>query len=232
MNIHRVDTERFKRLLLSDENETSLANFFVGKGPFVAFIGSIVMWFLDSVQVLIVSLAIFIVFHLFIVSPHTIEGPSMEPNFCRGDVILADKLTPLFRGYTYGDVIIFKKNDNEDYIKRIIGLGGDRIKIEEGKVYRNGELLNESYLPVNRLTELPSGAKMVEGEEYIVPSGHLFVLGDNRRQSADSRFFLSIDPSVNTIKGRVVVVIWPVRDFRLFNPSETRPENICHTNNY
>ena len=185
------------------------------------------MWILDSVQVIIIALAIFIVFHLFIVSPHTIDGPSMEPNFCNGDVVLVDKLTPLFNGYEYGDVIIFKKNDQEDYIKRIIGMGGDRIKVQNGRVYRNGDVLNEVYLPDGRRTEILQGSEMVEGVEYTVPKNKYMVFGDNRPKSSDSRKFLAIDPAINTIKGRVLVLIWPVQDMRVFDKNTTRAVNAC-----
>lgn len=209
------------------DEETGLSRSFAGNGVVAAFFGGIILWILDSVQVIIIALAIFIVFHLFIVSPHTIDGPSMEPNFCNGDVVLADKLTPLFNGYEYGDVIIFKKNDQEDYIKRIIGMGGDRIKVQNGRVYRNGEVLNEVYLPDGRRTEILQGSEMVEGVEYTVPNNKYMVFGDNRPKSSDSRTFLSIDPAINTIKGRVLVLIWPVQEMRLFDKNATRAVNAC-----
>lgn len=207
--------------------DEGLDNLFTGKGPFLAFIGGTILWFLDSIQVVIIAFAIFIVLHLFVVSPHTIEGPSMEPNFCNGDVVLADKLTPIFQGYQYGDVIIFKKNDMEDYIKRIIGKGGDKVKVENGRVYRNGELLEEIYLPPGRKTEILQGSLMVEGVEYKVPNGYLMVFGDNRSHSIDSRVFLAIDPRVNTIKGRVVALIWPLRDMRIFDKNAVRDVDAC-----
>lgn len=197
------------------------------ESPIGLFFGGIVVWFLDSVQVILIAFAIFIVFHLFIASPHTIEGPSMEPNFCEGDLVLADKISPRFQGYQFEDVIIFKHDAENDYIKRIIGLPGDKIKIEDKKVYRNGELLKESYLPQDRPTDIFAGSRMVEGVEYTVPENKYLVLGDNREKSVDSRSFLFIDPEINTIKGKITALIWPVNDARMFDKHELKPVDNC-----
>lgn len=198
-----------------------------GKSALAIFFGGLAVWFLDSIQVIVIAFGVFIVFHLFIVSPHTIEGPSMEPNFCNGDLVLADKLTPKFNPYKAGDVIIFKKNEQDDYIKRIIGVGGDVIQVQDGDVYRNGKKIDEPYLPNGRETKIYPGFTMIEGKNYTVPANQYLVFGDNRDRSTDSRSFLFIDPNVNIIKGRVIVLIWPIKDFRWFDDNAVRPENSC-----
>jgi signal peptidase I len=198
-----------------------------GKSVLALFFGGLAVWFMDSIQVIVIALGVFIIFHLFIISPHTIEGPSMEPNFCNGDLVLADKLTPRFNPYKVGDVIIFKKSVEDDYIKRIIGVGGDQIKVENGSVYRNGNRIEETYLPEDRQTKIYPGFTMIEGKTYTVPMGEYLVFGDNRDHSTDSRSFLYIDPNTNIIKGRVIVLIWPIKDFRVFDNTVSRPENSC-----
>lgn len=198
-----------------------------GDSPLGLFFSGIVVWLLDSVQVILIAFAIFIVFHLFIASPHTIDGPSMEPNFCNGDLVLADQLTPRFQNYQFQDVIIFKHDAQNDYIKRIIGVPGDRIKIEGGSVYRNGEKLNEPYLPQGRPTNIFAGSQMVEGKEYTVPENRYFVLGDNREKSVDSRSFLFINPDVNTIKGKIAALMWPLSDARMFDKNALMPKDNC-----
>ncbi len=198
-----------------------------GSNFLVTVFGGIISWIFDSVQVIIIALAIFIVFYLFIVSPHTIDGVSMQPNFCNSDLILADKLTPRFNSYDYGDVIVFKHDEANDYIKRIIGKGGDKVKVEDGHVYRNGTKLGEIYLPQGRMTELQPGDMMEEGKEYTVPQGQYLVFGDNRPNSTDSRRFLAIDPQVNTIKGRVKLIIWPLKRARIFEKTQVLPADEC-----
>lgn len=182
----------------------------------------------DIIQVFVIAFAIFIVFYLFIVSPHTIDGQSMMPNFCNGDLILADKLTPKFNKYKVGDVIVFKYNEENDYIKRIVGVAGDTVMVQDGKVYRNGELLDESYLPPTRVTLLNTAGGLQEGVPYTVPEGKYMVFGDNRPRSTDSRAFLAIDPAgTNEIKGRVRFVLWPLSRARIFNEAEGFPEDAC-----
>lgn len=205
----------------NEDNSFTVSSFFVG----------MFTWILDSAQVIIIALAIFVVSYLFVVSPHTIDGPSMQPNFCHGDVLLADKLSPRFNGYQVGDVIVFKHDQYDDYIKRIVGVGGDKVKIEGGKVYRNGQLVQEPYLPAERTTTLRlNSTAMVEGKEYIVPVNQYFVLGDNRDNSNDSRSFLFIDPNINTIKGKVLVIMWPIQRVRIFNDNQVQPEGECLVN--
>jgi signal peptidase I len=197
-------------------------------GNFVVDIfGGFFRWIFDSIQVIIIALAIFVIFYLFIFSPHTIQGRSMQPNFCEGDLLLADKLTPRFKDYQIGDVIVFEHSKLEDYIKRIIGKGGDVIRIEAGKVYRNGQLIDEPYLPAGRLTTLHDGDALKEGEDYIVPEGKFMVFGDNRPESSDSRSFLAIDPNENIIKGRVKVILWPFDRTRIFKTNDALPVNEC-----
>jgi signal peptidase I len=196
---------------------------------FTRFFKGIIRWIFDSIQVIVIALAIFIVFYLFVVSPHTIQGGSMQPNFCNSDFLLADKLTPRFKPYTYGDVIVFKHDESNDYIKRILGMGGDRMRIENGKVYRNGQLVQEAYLQPEVPTEPEIGGPITLGQDYIVPAGHLFVLGDNRPNSKDSRNFGAINPDINTIKGRVILVLSPLSRFRIFNDNAAYPLNECST---
>lgn len=193
----------------------------------ISFLKDIYLWIMDSVQVVILVLATIIVSYLFIISPHTVEGPSMQPNICQGDIIIAEKFTPRFSGYKRGDVIIFRHDEANDYVKRIIGIGGDRVKVLDGKVYVNGVLLEEKYLPSGRRTDLSGEDGLKEGQEYTVPTGQYLVFGDNRPQSLDSRRFLAIDPAVNIIKGKVVYVVWPVQRNRVFDDYDQRPVNEC-----
>lgn len=177
-------------------------------GPMVAFIVHIFNFFMDFLETSVVALSIFVVVYLFLIQPHEIKGNSMEPNFHNNEYILTDKISYRFKDPKRGDVIIFKapRNPDVDYIKRIIGLPKERIKIQKGHVYINGEILNEPYLTDKTLV-LP-GSSLQEGVEITIPEGYYFVMGDNRPHSSDSREFGPI-PN-NLIIGHAFVRYWPI----------------------
>lgn len=169
--------------------------------------------FFDSIQVVVIALAIFVVVYLWILSPHQVRGPSMLPNFYDLELLLADKVSVSMGKLQRGDVIIFKYSDSQDHIKRIIGMSGDRLMIKGGKVFLNENVLEEAYLPADLYTS--DGAFMREGIEYTVPDGQFIVMGDNRPNSSDSRSYGFLDPSNHTIKGRAWIVYWPFENARV-----------------
>lgn len=180
---------------------------------------------IDFLQSIVVAISICIVIYLFIAMPNKIEGESMEPNFYNGEIILTNKLSKWFNDtvigdklnleYERGDVIVFQKPNHDDFIKRIIGLPGDEVNIKEGKVYINGEQLNElGYL--NKSVQTPGGAFIEEGESSReVPQGHYFVLGDNRTRSHDSRTVDIGFVKEDWIKGKVILRYWPIDTFKV-----------------
>jgi signal peptidase I len=179
----------------------------------------------NLIQFFVILMTVLVFMYLFVLSPHVVDGRSMQPNFCNHDIYFTFKLGGSFKRDT---VIAFKHDEANDYIKRIIGLPGDTIRVESGRVYRNGELLNEIYLPESRMTFLNPGDGLLEGVEYTVPEEKFFVMGDNRSHSTDSRYFLAIDPKdANPIDGKVVFVVWPPSRARIFDHQSVKPENEC-----
>lgn len=143
--------------------------------------------FIDFIQTLVVFGAIFALIYLFIAQPHKVSGNSMFPTFYDGDYILTDKLSYRLGTPKRGDVIVLQnpRNESEDFIKRIIALPGDSIKIQNNVVYINDSPLAETYLPSGTLTQ--GGAFLTEGEIIKIGPGQFFVMGDNRAHSSDSR---------------------------------------------
>lgn len=167
-----------------------------------------VAFVMDFMETIVVALSIFVVVYLFLVQPHEVKGNSMEPNFHNNEYILTDKITYKFREPQRGEVIIFKapRNPDVDYIKRVIGLPGENVKVEKGKIYINGQLLDEPYL--KDATSLFPGSFMQEGLPILVPEGEFFAMGDNRPHSSDSREFGPV--ARNLIIGRAVIRYWPI----------------------
>jgi signal peptidase I len=133
--------------------------------------------------------SLFIVTYLFIVQPNEIRGASMDTTFANGQYILTNKLAYKFGQPTYGDVIVFESPENQDidYIKRIIATEGDRVMISQNGVFVNGKRMDEPY--IQQPTSLIDGGYLMDGQEIVVPPGHVFVMGDNRPRSSDSRVF-------------------------------------------
>jgi signal peptidase I len=159
-------------------------------------------WFAVIAGALVVALVI----KTFLFQAFYIPSESMEPTLTRGDRVLVNKLSYDLHEVNRGDVIVFERPPNEppseieDLIKRVVGLPGDTVEGRDGVVYVNGSPLDEPYLPAGVLTEPFAPIE--------VPAGSVFVMGDNRGNSRDSRVFGPIDEDL--IVGRAFVTVWPL----------------------
>lgn len=164
-------------------------------------------FFFDIVEVVVFAIAIFLFVYLLLLQPHKIKGESMEPNFNNGEYLLTDKVSYRFGKPVRGDVIVFEAPGagGDEFIKRIIGLPGEKVEVMNGKVYLDGKILEENYLPNTFVTS--AGAFLKEGVELTVPEGNYFVMGDNRPASSDSRAWGFV--SKDKISGRAWIIYWP-----------------------
>lgn len=178
-------------------------------------------------KAIVLGLIVVIVIRSFFLTNYAVSGQSMMPTLHDQDKVIVSKIS-----YTVGeinrfDVVVFHTNDDEDYVKRIIGLPGDLITYENDQLYVNEELVPEPYLtsyeeygdPDDNLTE---DFKLEElTGSFSVPMDSYFVMGDNRRHSLDSRYFKFVDG--DQIVGQVVARYWPIQE-ATFNFNEEHPE--------
>ena len=170
-----------------------------GREPKLRFGSALGVWLRD----LIVSVAISAFIIIFIYQPVKVEGTSMMPSLEDQERIFVNKFVYRLEPISRGDVVVFRypRDPSKSYIKRVIGVEGDHIRIDGGQVYVNGEPLDEDYVP-------PAYADARSYPEMVVPLHSYFVLGDHRSMSQDSRDFGPVKQSY--IYGKAVFGYWPM----------------------
>ncbi len=165
----------------------------------------------EIVETIALTILIFAVIH-FVIQTYRVEGPSMQPGLTPDEYVLVNKAVYLFHAPERGDVIVFHYplDTTRDFIKRIIGLPGDIITVDQTSVWVNGVKLKESYLstPANPI-----------GHTWKIPPNAYFVMGDNRPVSDDSRDWGCVPKDY--IVGKAVVVYWPMSNWQLINTYST-----------
>ncbi|OMH22383.1 signal peptidase I [Clostridium pasteurianum] len=157
-----------------------------------------------------ISAVLIMAFLLQIVS---VNGPSMLNTFFTNDKIVVEKITYYFSSPKRQDIILFRHN-NEKYIKRVIAVENDKIKIVEDKVYVNGKLIKEPYAVYDVKNNKSKNDNSIHNlTETVVPRGMIFVMGDNRYDSLDSRFKEIGFIDKKLIVGKVIMRIYPIAKF-------------------
>lgn len=164
---------------------------------------------LDALQTLLIAAAAFLVVYMFLFRPFQVKGESMYPNFQDKEYVLTNLIGLKFGKLKLGDVVIFKAppDPDKDFIKRVIGVPGDKLMVKNGTVYLNGQQLNESVYLSGDIKTI-GGAFLQENEEVTVGPNEYFVMGDNRPESSDSREWGFV-PQGNVI-GMSFLIYWPV----------------------
>jgi len=155
-------------------------------------------FFLDVVETLVLAVILFVGINA-VSARVRVDGFSMRPTLEDGEFLLVSKLSYKFGEFNRGDIIVFHfpLNPKEELVKRIIGLPGDKITVQDGQVFLNGQLQSEDYI-----AQLP-----LYNGEWTVAEGFLFVLGDNRNNSNDSKDW-GLLPQENVV-GKAVLIYWP-----------------------
>ena len=172
----------------------------------------------DWLMSIIVAGALAFCIRTFLVELYVVEGTSMYPSLEHRERLVVDKLTSYFGLPSRGQIIIFRfpKDETRDFIKRVIAVEGDTIEMVNGRVYVNGKRLTEDYIWLSD----PMGKNDSNFIKSIVPKNCVFVLGDNRNNSQDSRYEdVGFVPN-ELIKGKAKCVFWPLGNSR-FVPART-----------
>lgn len=175
------------------------------------------LWEWTKALIIAFALAAFIRYVLF--TPIVVDGESMMPTLHSGDRMVVNKVSYKISDIHHSDIVVFHAPEKRDYIKRVIGLPGDTIEYKNDVLYRNGKVIDEPYLQQFKKA-IQDGGTLTEDfqlQDYVqkdrVPEGYVFVMGDNRRNSKDSRH-IGLIPE-NKIIGKASIVFWPLDQFGL-----------------
>ncbi len=182
-------------------------------------------WIREGIIVVVVAVLVAVLLRTFVVQTFFIPSGSMEPTLQIGDRILVNKLSYHLHGVDRGDIVVFSRPPAEncggpevnDLVKRVIGLPGDVMSLSGGYVYVDGKRLDESWLPASEqgvTSAGPAGTASDLAHPYRIPANDYFVMGDNRTDSCDSRYWGPISKSL--IVGKVEVRVWPISSIKFF----------------
>lgn len=165
-------------------------------------------------KALLIAFALAFLIRHFLFGSYIVDGPSMKPNFQSGERLIVNKVLYDIRQPKRGEVVVFHAVENKDFIKRIIGLPGETVKVQGDSVFINGQLLDESYLKevVEQAKKAGKSYNDLNLPETKVPDGTVFVMGDNRSDSTDSRMIGPV--SFDKIVGRAEIVFWPLPEMK------------------
>lgn len=169
----------------------------------------------DWIRSILIAIVLALLIRMFLFEVFVVEGRSMYPTLVETERVMVNKLVYRIDAPSLGDIVVFEYEPGRDFIKRVIGLEGDKIEINEGRLYINNVLIDEPYLIEN-----------MELHDYgpvEVPPGYLFLMGDYRQNSMDSR-----DPRVgfiseDDIKGRAFFIFWPPWEARVISNKVEHP---------
>ena len=161
----------------------------------------------DWIISIVVAVVLAFLIRQFVVELYIVDGPSMRPTLQSQQRLVVNKFIYRFRELEKGEILVFQypRDTSRDFIKRVIAVPGDTVEIKDGRVLVNDQVLSEDYILEKTRGDYPKST---------VPQGTVFVMGDNRNNSEDSRFAdVGFVPDA-LIKGKAVLVFWPVSELK------------------
>ncbi|OMF36841.1 signal peptidase I [Paenibacillus sp. FSL H8-0548] len=172
----------------------------------------------EWIKALVIAVVLVFLIRQFLFSPFIVDGPSMKPNFETGERLIVNKILYTIREPKFGEVVVFDvPEQGRKFIKRVIGVPGDTIKLEGDDLYINDKLIDEPYIKEAIAAAQAKGELYnqngpnfpnTEVPEMTVPEGTIFALGDNRSDSTDSRVIGFVKDS--EVVGRADIIFWPL----------------------
>ena len=161
----------------------------------------------DWIGSIVIAVVLAMLIRTFIVELYVVDGPSMRPTLESEERLVVNKFIYRFHPPQKGEILVFQypRDPSRDFIKRVIATPGDTIEIHEGRVLVNDQLLTEDYILEKTRSEYPKST---------VPEGRVFVMGDNRNNSEDSRFADVGFVPYDLIKGKAMLVFWPISAYK------------------
>ncbi|RAW17048.1 MULTISPECIES: signal peptidase I [Paenibacillus] len=177
----------------------------------------------EWLKAIVIALVLVILIRWLLFKPFVVDGPSMQPNFHTGERVIVNEILYDIREPQRGEVIVFHvPTEGRDFIKRVIAVAGDTVEVQDDTVLVNGKKVDETYIQgAIDAAEANGGTYNVKdfpNEQFPdgkVPEGHVFVMGDNRPNSTDSRMIGYV--SLKDIVGRADVIFWPIGDIKWIN---------------
>lgn len=169
----------------------------------------------EWVKAFLIAILLAFVVRAFLMAPIEVKGASMEPTLHSQERMFVTKIGEPERF----DIVVFHATEEKDYIKRVIGLPGDRVEYKDDVLYINGKPYEEPYLKESKklITDGPLTGSFTLSETAVgidvVPEGHIFVMGDNRRNSKDSRHIGAVP--IKNIVGTTKVIFYPLKDIKI-----------------
>ncbi|MET3288461.1 signal peptidase I [Brevibacillus fluminis] len=168
----------------------------------------------EWIKALVIALVFAFFIRTFLFAPFIVEGESMEATLHNNERLVVNKAIYYLSKPQRGDIIVFHAEADKDYIKRVIGVAGETVEVRDDELFINGKKVDEPYLAKKREEAKAEGLPLTENFGPIqIPPNHIFVMGDNRQNSRDSRMIGPVD--LGTVVGRAEFVFWPIQEGRL-----------------